>query len=232
MLGPILRFVFPVRCITCGVVGGDWCKKCQAQIQTVRAQSSGLIAHAQYVGVMKDAIHAWKYGHAEFLTRAFARMLSKTLLPHELGTNPVIVPVPMTNRKRRKRGYNQVEQLGNALARKLRIPLWQGLHKIKETRAQAELHKQERERNVLGAFTVRNVPRNRPDTILLLDDVLTTGATLSECTKTLQTRLPNARILPVVLCVKDDSNATRDAMLRSGPSARHEQPDTTPRSCR
>jgi ComF family protein len=98
------------------------------------------------------------------------------------GWNPsIIVPVPLSVRRRQQRGFNQAELLAEALARRASIRMRaSGLKRVRETRSQVGLDRWERWQNVNAAF---EVPRNdlRGEAVLLVDDLTTTGATLSSC---------------------------------------------------
>lgn len=104
--------------------------------------------------------------------------------------------IPMTARDRRNRGYNQGELLARALAKRLSLPLVAALEKCYQTKSQKFLSAVERSGNVLGAFDVRRNVEVDGKTWLLVDDVITTGATVDECAKML--KLYGARR---VLCV-------------------------------
>lgn len=104
--------------------------------------------------------------------------------------------IPMTSLERRERGYNQGELLARALAKRLSLPLVAALEKRYQTKPQKFLTAVERSGNVLGAFDVRSGVDVAGKTVLLVDDVITTGATTDECAKML--KLYGARR---VLCV-------------------------------
>ena len=97
-----------------------------------------------------------------------------------------IVPVPLHSARLRRRGYNQALELAKPLARHFRVPLLRdALQRIRATGAQTELTAVQRRRNVRGAFAVR-CDGAIPEHVAILDDVFTTGATLTECTRVLK----------------------------------------------
>jgi ComF family protein len=98
----------------------------------------------------------------------------------------VLVPVPMAATKARERGYNQAERLARALGQRWGWPVRADLvTKVRATRAQAQLHGAERAANIQGCFAPRPGVRLHRLHCLLVDDVVTTGATLAECANAL-----------------------------------------------
>jgi ComF family protein len=136
---------------------------------------------------LKEAIHRFKY-MAEFsLLKVFGILLYSTFqtLPHECKVD-FIVPVPLHIRRLRERGFNQALLLARALGKRTRIPCRErALRKIKDTPFQTVLQGRERRRNLKGAFHVENKMEIKGNSILLVDDVYTTGTTVNECSRTL-----------------------------------------------
>jgi competence protein ComFC len=98
----------------------------------------------------------------------------------------VIVPVPISRGSKRQRGFNQSELLARQLSKELKIPMRpHAMYRIKETPAQKELTREEREKNLLCAFEIRNSRLVYGKKVLLVDDVYTTGSTGRECTRVL-----------------------------------------------
>ena len=110
----------------------------------------------------------------------------------EIWENGILVPIPLDKKKFRARGYNQSEELAKELSEILKIPVLSDvLIKTKHTASQAELKKEEREKNILNAFATKNcgtsdVPQFYGKKVFLVDDVYTTGSTMEECAKVLQ----------------------------------------------
>ncbi len=127
-------------------------------------------------GVLREAIHALKYRHSLRLGNVMARWLA-WVVRREGWPVEAVVPVPLGPQRRRERGYNQAAWLAWPLARHLKVPcLCRTVERSRETRSQVGLTMAERRKNVQGAFRL-----HRPLTfrrILLVDDVMTTGATL------------------------------------------------------
>ncbi len=106
----------------------------------------------------------------------------------EYGTEQpaVVAAIPMTRRARFERGYNQSELLARAVAQRIGVPYEDVLAKVYETPSQKSVHGWQRAGNVLGAFDVTRADGLRGKTVLLVDDVCTTGATADECAKMLK----------------------------------------------
>lgn len=97
----------------------------------------------------------------------------------------VLIPVPMDSRKKRIRGYNQAEVLANELGKRLHIPVDTVMIKKKKTAEQKELSRSGREKNLKGSFEVER-KTGLPESVLLIDDIYTTGNTINEVSKTLK----------------------------------------------
>jgi len=146
----------------------------------------------------KRLIHQFKY---EPYVKDLAKTLTNLIIEHllitkkntdEIWQNSVLIPVPSDKNKLKSRGYNHAEELAKELSKVLRVPLASdSLIKIKRTKPQMELKKEEREKNLLGAFAMKNCAVS--DTaqfsgkkVFLIDDVYTTGSTMDECAKILK----------------------------------------------
>ena len=98
----------------------------------------------------------------------------------------LVVPVPLHWRRRLDRGFNQAESIARALAAALDLPLVSALRRHRHTRAQARLERGERARNPRGAFALGDAQRLRGARVLLVDDVVTTAATVEAAARTLK----------------------------------------------
>jgi len=139
----------------------------------------GLRAVAQYDGELRHVIHALKYEHVTALAEPLGRMLATYLAQHPLAFD-LIVPVPLHPERRADRGYNQAELLARVIARQCGVSLnTSALVRKLNTTPQVGLNETERRRNVRNAFhCTQQLDARR---MLVVDDVCTTGATLSEC---------------------------------------------------
>jgi ComF family protein len=142
----------------------------------------------RYDGVIGDALRKLKYEHALWLSPDLAAVLYNCIraeFPEE--TFDLLVPVPLYHVRRRDRGFNQSAMLSGELARLLGTSSVQGvLRRIRPTTSQTNLTAKERLSNVNKAFKSRNDKRLAGRKVLLVDDVMTTGATVNACAKALK----------------------------------------------
>jgi ComF family protein len=139
-------------------------------------------------GVGLELIHRYKYQRALWFDPLFAELLADHARPQLAPSDwDVIVPVPLHPLKHREREFNQAERLADHLGRATGLPVDRGaLRRISCTRTQTTLTRSERAANVRHAFeAARPLPCGRRR-VILIDDVLTTGSTLSECARALR----------------------------------------------
>jgi competence protein ComFC len=162
---------------------GKTCKKCRRT-----KHLDGLYCAASYENqIIKKLIHSYKY---EPFVKDMAPTLARLMISHLAVLNKlqndfkdfILVPVPVHPKKLKFRGFNPAEELAKVLSEYLEIPVFPGaLVKTKQTPPQAELKKEERQKNIKGIFSVENKGVVLENKILLVDDVFTTGATTEEC---------------------------------------------------
>jgi ComF family protein len=136
---------------------------------------------------LRVLVHELKYrGRRRVATRLAELLLEQPAVARVLSPGAELVAVPLHPRRHRERGFNQAELLAIALARGSGLDLAQGvLVRRKDTPPQAGLSSAARRRNVVGAFAVRRRPRVNGRTLVLVDDVATTGATAGACARAL-----------------------------------------------
>ena len=139
-------------------------------------------------GLVLDVIHRYKYSRALWFEPFLADLLirqAKPVLANEKWD--LIVPVPLHALKKREREFNQAERLATHLSRATSIPMGSDiLERVEFTRTQTKLTRTQRAANVRHAFRLRKTAHLDGQRIILLDDVLTTGATTSACARVLQ----------------------------------------------
>ena len=137
-----------------------------------------------YEGVLRELIHLLKYGRVRSLAGPLGERLASAL-PLDQHFD-VVAPVPLHWRRRLARGFNQAALLARAVARRYAAPVSRALKRRRRTSNQAGLSHAKRRANVSGAFVVRRPDRVRGRRVLLVDDVMTTGATASACAAALK----------------------------------------------
>ncbi|MBQ4051472.1 MAG: ComF family protein [Oscillospiraceae bacterium] len=218
ILAWIIDALFPLRCPFCGDVidrNAECCEVCFAKLPFADLKDSctrcgkrecvcgsvPLITMTRpvfyYEELASHAVLRMKFAHRPGTAIALGRFMADAV-QKEGGSWDMIVPVPMTKRKVRRRGYNQSELLGRSVAERLNIPLNTALRKTRETKAQHTLDEQERAKNLLGAYQA-DPALVQGKRVLLCDDVLTTGATLKEGAKALL-QAGASEVGAVVLC--------------------------------
>jgi len=180
-----LERIRPPWCRCCGIAIGieGLCGLCRRQ----RPRFAYARAAARYGGLVREAIHAFKFGGRRGMADPLGDLVAE-LGPSALpGATPdLLLPVPLHRRRERERGYNQALLLSRRLERAWGVPVAAGvLVRRGITAPQADLDAPARRRNVRGAFAVTNPEAIFGRHVVLVDDVLTTGATAGECARCL-----------------------------------------------
>ena len=139
-------------------------------------------------GIVRDIIHEFKYNRQIHLRHLIARGLRAALDDERLRERrfDVLMPVPLHPARQRERGFNQADMLAELLSAQTSIPCKALLQRIRYTTTQTSLDRAERMENLRNAFRLRKNADVRGLRVLLVDDVLTTGSTLSECSRVLK----------------------------------------------
>lgn len=184
-----IRWIEPPFCSICGIpfisreVETHPCGACV----THRKYFTIARALGAFEGSFQEAIHRWKYEGKTYLTPFFADWMAEGLNRHwEFGSLDLLIPVPLHTRRLRERGFNQALLLVRELSRRTGIPYRKSiLQKKKSTIPQVNLSGAEREKELRGTFRVIGKEELSGLSVLLIDDVYTTGATVNECSKVL-----------------------------------------------
>ncbi|HYR88657.1 MAG TPA: ComF family protein [Terriglobia bacterium] len=209
LIDSILNLLFPVACVVCRaqVLERRWgpaCPECWSRLEPLAPPFCpqcgepapaieglcGRCRKGEYVfdfarsalfftHTLREIIHHLKYAERVSLAGSLGDIL-KGCLDHEPFSGGVVVPVPLHRRRERERGFNQAE----LIAARLGGPMERGLlRRRKDTPSQTGLSRSERKRNLAGAFEVRG---SVAGTVILVDDVYTTGSTVNEIARTLK----------------------------------------------
>jgi ComF family protein len=139
-------------------------------------------------GVVRQLVHEFKYGKQAHLRHPIAEWLAEALADPRLQGRrfDAVVPVPLHPARRRERGFNQADLLAEILSRRAGVPLHAALQRVRYTTTQTAFDRSERMANLRDAFRLRKNADVRGLRVLLVDDILTTGSTLSECARVLK----------------------------------------------
>jgi len=160
---------------------GGRCGLCRAGLRGFDAA----YCFGAYEGVLRDLIHLYKYGRVQTLSLPLADFLAAALPLEERFD--AVTPVPLHWRKQWQRGFNQAEFLARAIARRRGVPVVRALRRARFTQTQAGLSNTARRGNVAGAFRCRRAAKTLAGrSVLLIDDVMTTGSTAAACARALK----------------------------------------------
>ncbi len=205
--------LFPRYCLMCNRVGDYLCKEClksrvhicwdtyccvcgaKAKKGLIHSECKeytyldGHIFVTSYDEGVKELIMQGKYSFNYNNFVFMGELMSKFLKFYNFSHDLTLVPIPSTPRKRRLRGFNQSEIMCETISRKTGYKSVKLLKKIKEVTAQADLTGEERRLNLKDTFSINSIAQNKLQkhkSIVLIDDVFTTGSTLNECARVLK----------------------------------------------
>jgi competence protein ComFC len=190
-----LNILFPQKCVGCGAKNEIFCQKCleslpsaESEIWTSKPVFGPVFAATSYRNeTVKKAIRLLKYHGIKVMAEPLASLIFERTKNEilKIATEPAeitIIPIPLSKSRLRKRGYNQTELIANFLSDKLSVRMGTNvLYKAKETISQVEIKDREKRlKNIQGTFKVRNPESIKNKIVILIDDIVTTGATLKE----------------------------------------------------
>ncbi len=184
----VVDLLFPPRCAGCGRVDEYWCAVCQHDIEQMPLAPrvaplpplTAIASTGTHTGKLREAVQGLKYDNNRGLVQPLGERLTAQLSLLN-WTIDMVVPVPLHTKRLAERGYNQSQLIAEYLAMQTGHPcVPEAMQRQRSTRSQVELSATERLANLAGAF--RGDPAQLANRIvLLIDDVYTTGATLSNC---------------------------------------------------
>jgi ComF family protein len=175
--------IVPPRCVSCGLplrnfqdTSEHLCGECIQQMPPY----SGARSFGYYTAELRQLIQGLKFQNRRNLVKLLAPLLAEAFYDSWRREDfDLIVPVPLHLKRKRERGYNQSELLARSLARRISIPCGRGLTRVRSTLPQIGLTDSQRRENVRKAFCCTNPQQISGRRILLIDDVMTTGATVA-----------------------------------------------------
>lgn len=197
----LLDLFFPPKCVFCGWLlrrGEEGiCAACQRDLPWIggpaaeqRLEFVSLCASALwYQGAVRESFHRYKFKGRRGYAATYGRLVGQCARDHLSGRYDLITWAPLSAQRRRERGYDQAELLARAAALELGGQVVETLVKEQDRPAQSGLGHDDavRRANVLGAYRIADPARVAGKRVLLVDDVVTTGSTLSECARVLRT---------------------------------------------
>lgn len=192
----LLDLLFPPKCPFCGALLGEEdlpCPACRRDLPWLRGPASermveltaGCVSALRYQDKVRQAIHGYKFGGLSARSQLFGSLIAQALRGRDVTGDLVTWP-SLSPKRLRKRGYDQAQLLALRVGEELGLPVVRTLRKA-DRPAQSGISEEARRRaNLLGAYTALSPENFKGKTVLLIDDVVTTGATLSECAKVLQ----------------------------------------------
>lgn len=205
----IEKLIFPPMCGICGKLNQNYlCGRCNLELQkSAQFQVDSYITEVgfkrkyfdehiyffQYQGFIRDQIINYKFKDEAYKYKALSNFILQNFILKNskilkiLDNYDVTIPVPVSKKRFKERGYNQAELIAKQIARGLdKEIITNCLYKTKNIIAQSTLNKEEREANVKGVYELKNAKVLKGKKVLLVDDIYTTGSTANECCKILE----------------------------------------------
>ena len=203
----LLNLFFPKQCISCKKEGSFLCDDCLSLIEVNHFQyclcekleknnkcnlckernlDKVFSASSFKNKIVQKAIHKLKYSYIKELSIPLAFLIIKHLqvINCQISNDFLMAPIPLSNKKKRLRGFNQSEEIAKIISDVTKIPLFNCVKKIKETKSQTEMTKRQRKENVQDVFLITSDVSNKK--IIIIDDVYTTGSTMEEVARKLK----------------------------------------------
>ena len=215
----MLFFIFPRKCEMCKTTSKNYiCDKCRTEVKRSKLylnkvddyskdNTKYFDEHAYIFGydlIIREKIIEYKFKNKPYLGKMFSEFLVKNKkMCGFFKKYDIIIPVPMTNKKIKERGYNQTEIIAKIISQNIpNITIQKSiLTKYKDNNVQSQLNKKQRHQNVQNVYKLNNREIIKEKNILIFDDIYTTGATCNECAKVLREAQPNK--IGIITIAKD-----------------------------
>lgn len=192
----ILDLLYPPKCPFCGHLlekGDLLCPDCRRDLPWLSGPAGektveltgGCVSVLEYDDRVKKAVHGFKFHGKSARSEVFGLLIAQCVREHELTADLVTWP-PLSKKRLRKRGYDQAQLLAEKVGKELGLPVVRTLEKAHRPAQSGLDGEAQRRANVLGAYSAINAETFQGKRLLLIDDVVTTGSTLSECAKVLR----------------------------------------------
>ena len=217
IVSKILNLIYPQICGMCGKINkNSLCKKCEIELkkqvenQIINNEEeiqdkyfNELMYIFKYEGQIRKLILDYKFNEKSYLYLTFVNFLLKNKKIFENIKNyDTIIPVPISKKRKKTRGYNQSLLIARKIAELTNLELMNNcLVKIKNIIEQSKLNKEDRIQNIQGVYELKNKQLIENKNILLIDDIYTTGSTVNECSKIL--KQGNPKKIGILVLAKD-----------------------------
>jgi len=193
----LLDLIYPPRCVFCRAPvkrSGEICQSCANSLPYTNnsGKQSGdfysvCVSPLFYEDDVRESLLRYKFSEATGYATVYGKYIAESVRTELLDRYDIISWVPLSRKRLRKRGYDQAKLLAKALARELGCKAEPVLRKVKDVKKQSQMGGAEkRKANISGAYQVKRNALVKNKRILLVDDIITTGSTISECAKTLR----------------------------------------------
>ena len=167
-------------CERCGDKVNEFNRYCDNCKEDGVYNFDSVICVAKLDGVARELVYKLKFGGKRFLAKCLAKFMAKRFLEIFSDKVDYICYVPITNKRRKERGYNQTEEMAFEFSKLTNIKVYKNLFlKIKDTADQTRLKRDERNKNLKDAFVIIDNAKLKNKVVLIIDDVFTTGATMN-----------------------------------------------------
>ena len=209
----ILNLIYPPVCGFCGKICNEYlCKKCEIKIKkyeivSVRKNNNTyfkeILCIFKYEDLIRNILIKYKFQNKSYLYKTFIKIILKNKkICGFLKNYDIIIPVPISKKRNRQRGYNQSYLIAREIAKQINLKHEKNCFvKQKDTIEQSKLDKNQRKINVQNAYKIIDKEKIINKKIILLDDIYTTGNTVNECAKMLEQA--GARMIGVLTIAKD-----------------------------
>lgn len=213
IINNILNLVYPNVCGFCNKICKEClCKKCEIktkkyEINLIQKNKNKyfeeLFCIFKYESIIREILIKYKFNNKSYIYKTFSKIILKNKKTCGfLEKYDIIIPVPISRKRKYERGYNQTELIAKEIAKILNIKLENNiLIKIIDTKVQSELSKKDRLNNVKNAFKIINDGKIKDMNVLIFDDIYTTGSTVNECAKVL--KIAGANKVGILTIAKD-----------------------------
>lgn len=193
----VLGLLYPPKCMFCRRLledeQTDICHACRKSLPYFDAPDrtgeffTRCVSVYEYQGMVRESLHRYKFAGMQQYAGGYGRAIAMALSRRDLPRLDGVTWVPVSKKRKRQRGYDQAQLLAQAVARELQLPLLPTLRKTVDNPPQSSLNGVSRRRgNVIGVYQCIDPDAVGGKRLLLIDDIITTGSTLSECSRVLR----------------------------------------------